>query len=98
MKGVLPWLVRWVRCAGTRDFCPALVAVFGPVQNIFFLTILSVHLSPSPYKLARQSCWVTGLLVCVSCRGTTGSAGTLLTLPGSFTATLNLYNKDVNTR
>ncbi len=22
--GVLPWLVRWARCAGARDFCPAL--------------------------------------------------------------------------
>jgi hypothetical protein len=27
MKGVLPWLVRCVRCAGTRDVCPALAAV-----------------------------------------------------------------------
>ncbi len=26
------------RRAGTGDFCPALAALFGPVQNIFFTT------------------------------------------------------------
>jgi hypothetical protein len=36
MKGVLPWLVCWARCAGTRDFCPAMAALVGVVQNIFF--------------------------------------------------------------
>jgi hypothetical protein len=36
---VLPWLVRLARCAGTRDFYPALAALVSPVQNIFFLTI-----------------------------------------------------------
>jgi hypothetical protein len=41
MKGVLPWLVRWALHAGTRDFCPALAALFGPVQQ-------AIHLSPSP--------------------------------------------------
>jgi hypothetical protein len=35
MKEVHPWLVRWARGAGTRDFCPALAALVGPVQNIF---------------------------------------------------------------
>ncbi len=39
MKGVLPWLVRWACRVGTRDVCPALDAVVGPVLNIFFLTI-----------------------------------------------------------
>jgi hypothetical protein len=39
MKGVLPWLVRWVLHAGTRDFFPALAALVGPEQNIFFLTV-----------------------------------------------------------
>ncbi len=33
MKGVLSWLVHWARCASTRDFCPALAALVGPVQN-----------------------------------------------------------------
>ncbi len=40
MKGVLSWLVRWACRAGTRDFCHALAALVGKVQNIiFFLTI-----------------------------------------------------------
>jgi hypothetical protein len=34
MKGVLPWLVRLARRAGTRDFCLALAAIVSPVQNI----------------------------------------------------------------
>jgi hypothetical protein len=28
MKEVLPWLVRWACCAGTREFCPFLAAQF----------------------------------------------------------------------
>jgi hypothetical protein len=36
MKGVLPWLVHWARRASTRDFCPALDALVGPVQKYFF--------------------------------------------------------------
>jgi hypothetical protein len=39
MKGILPLLVRWALCAGTRDFCPNLTALVGPVQNIFFLIV-----------------------------------------------------------
>jgi hypothetical protein len=35
MKGVFPWLVHWAIRAGTRDFCPSLAALVGPVQNIF---------------------------------------------------------------
>ncbi len=33
------WLVRWASHAGTRDFCSALAALAGPVQNTFFLTV-----------------------------------------------------------
>jgi hypothetical protein len=40
MKGILPCLVRWARCAGTRDFCPALAFLLGPVQNIVFAVVL----------------------------------------------------------
>ncbi len=36
MEWILPWLVRWACRAGTRDFCPALAALVGPVQNMFF--------------------------------------------------------------
>jgi hypothetical protein len=39
MKGVLPWLVHWACHAGTRDFCSALAALVGPVQNNFFFTV-----------------------------------------------------------
>jgi hypothetical protein len=39
MNGSLPWLDCWVHLAGTRDFCPSLAALVGPVQNIYFLTI-----------------------------------------------------------
>jgi hypothetical protein len=39
MKGVLSWLVRLAFRAGTRDFCSALAALVGPVQNILFLTV-----------------------------------------------------------
>jgi hypothetical protein len=50
MKGVLSWLVRWAPRAGTRDFCPALFALVGPVQNIFFTpdSILLCRVSPLP--------------------------------------------------
>ena len=39
MKGVNPCLVRWACRAGTRDLSPALAALVGPVQNIFFLAV-----------------------------------------------------------
>ncbi len=39
MKGVLSWLVRWACHASTRDFCSAVAALAGLVQNIFFLTV-----------------------------------------------------------
>ncbi len=59
MKGVLPWLFRCARRAGTSDFCSAMAALFGPVQNIFSSPYtISILLSPSPRKLIRQSCWV----------------------------------------
>ncbi len=67
---VLPWLVRWARRAGTRYVCPALAALVGHIQNTFFSSpyTISIHLSPSPSKLSRQSCRVTCLLICVSCQ------------------------------
>ncbi len=37
MKGVLSWLVRLAHSDGTRDFCPALTALVGPVKKIIFL-------------------------------------------------------------
>jgi hypothetical protein len=52
MKGVLPWLVRWARHAGTGDFCPALAALVGPVLNILLLT---VHYFTSIVPIAQQA-------------------------------------------
>jgi hypothetical protein len=43
MKEVLPWFFRWACRAGTRDFCYALAALIGPVQNIIFL-IVTLHI------------------------------------------------------
>jgi hypothetical protein len=39
MKEVLLWLFRCACLVGTRDFCPALAALVGPVQKKFFLTV-----------------------------------------------------------
>jgi hypothetical protein len=36
IKGVLPWLVRWTRRAGTIDFCPALAAVLQQDFCLFY--------------------------------------------------------------
>ncbi len=64
MKGVLPWLVRCARYAGTRDFCPALAALVSPEQNIIFLAAhfftLGVPIAQQPRKavvLGRLSLW-----------------------------------------
>jgi hypothetical protein len=43
MKWAFPCLVRWALLAGTGDFCPALAALVGPVQTIFFLTVHSLN-------------------------------------------------------
>jgi hypothetical protein len=67
MKGVLSWLVHWACRASARDFCSALAALVGPVQNIFPSPyIILIPLSPSPSKLGRQPCWVACLIVGVS--------------------------------
>ncbi len=77
-KEVLLWSVRWALRVGTRDFCPALAVLVGPIQihftsskpstNIFFTSsnTISIYLSPSPSKLGRQSCRVVCLLTHVS--------------------------------
>jgi hypothetical protein len=51
MKGVLPSLVRWARCTGKRDFCSALAAPVGPVQNMF----LTEHNFISFVPIAQQA-------------------------------------------
>ncbi len=52
MRGVLPWLVRWT-C--TRDFCPALAALVGPVENIYFLTVHYFNFFVPIAQQARQA-------------------------------------------
>jgi hypothetical protein len=63
VKGVFPWMARWARFAGTRDFCPALVAVVGPGQNMFFLAVhyLFSFAYIAQQAWGRQSCWVACL-------------------------------------
>jgi hypothetical protein len=56
-------LVRWAGRAGTRDCYPALTALVGIVQNMFFLSV------PSPSNLGvggRQSCRAACLRICIS--------------------------------
>jgi len=66
-KGVFPQFVRLALHVGTRDFCPTLAALAGPVQNIFSsLHTVSIHLSLLPSELGSQSCRVACLLMCVS--------------------------------
>jgi hypothetical protein len=66
-EGVLPWLDCWACRAGTRDNCPALAALVGPVpRKIFLAYTISTHLSLSPRKVGWQSCGVACLLVCFS--------------------------------
>ncbi len=47
---VLPWLVRWARRAGTRDFYPAMAVLVSLEQNNIFLTanILCVPIAQQP--------------------------------------------------
>jgi hypothetical protein len=71
MKGVLSRLVRWACRAGTRDFCSALAALVGPVQIIFFLTILCFN---SVVPIAQQAGWAAllgrlSLTVCLRACG-----------------------------
>jgi hypothetical protein len=59
MKGILHLLVRWARCAGTKDFYPALVAIDQPNANmfssLFYTNIIQFMCTPLPSNLGRQS-------------------------------------------
>jgi hypothetical protein len=84
MKEVLPSLVRWAFHAGTSDFCPGLVALVGPVQNIFFLTVHYDNLFVPIAQQPRQSCRIASLLMCVS-------DFALHTAPNKFMTLLQMY-------
>jgi hypothetical protein len=51
MKGILSWLVRCA-CHAGANFCFALAALVGPVQNILFLT---VHYFQTFVTIAQQA-------------------------------------------
>jgi hypothetical protein len=53
MNEVLPWLVRSPCRTGTRDFCSALAALIGPVQNSFPHLHCTVFQFLWPYKLVH---------------------------------------------
>ncbi len=38
-RGPYTWLIHWACHVGTRNFCSALAALVGPVQNICFLIV-----------------------------------------------------------
>ncbi len=67
MKGsFLCWFVGLV--VPVQDFFVQPCLLQSAQYKIFFSSpyIISIHLSPSPNKLGRQSCWITCFLVCVS--------------------------------
>jgi hypothetical protein len=66
-KGVLPWLVCWACRASTRDFCPALDALVGPIQDIFssHLFQLMCLYRPASWAGSRAGSPVT-TVACVS--------------------------------
>ncbi len=68
MRGVLPWLVRWTCRAGTGNFCPALAALLGFVQNMYFLTVhyFNFCVPIAQQAIGSQPCWIACLLVYVS--------------------------------
>jgi hypothetical protein len=70
MKGALSWLIPEVdslafSCRYKRSWSRLGCSV-GPVQFFSSPDIISLHLSSSPSKLGRQSCWAACLLVCAS--------------------------------
>ncbi len=70
-KGALPRLVRSFlpSHAGTRYFCSAWAALVGPVQYIFFLSILyfNAFVPIAQQAVGRQQpCWIACLFLCVS--------------------------------
>jgi hypothetical protein len=55
MKGVDPWLVRWACRAGTRDFCSAFIALVGPEQKMFLLTVHFQFFGPIAQQAGRAA-------------------------------------------
>jgi hypothetical protein len=62
MKGVPLWLLCWACRAGTRNFCSALAALVGPVQNIFSHSPQNYLNSFVPYRPQAGQAAVLGRL------------------------------------
>ncbi len=63
MKGVLPYWFVGLSCR-EKDFCSALAALVGPVQNIFFLTLHYFNFVPVTLQ-AEQSAVLGRLSLCM---------------------------------
>ncbi len=64
----LGWLFSWARCASTREFCPALATLVGPIQNIF--SSLYIVFFPIVQQAGQfSSCYFTNLFLrmCQTC-------------------------------
>jgi hypothetical protein len=72
MRGVLPWLVRWTRRAGTIDFCLALAALDSTVQNIIFLIVHFFALFVPIAQLPGQAGVLGRLSLCLWVKWTGG--------------------------
>jgi hypothetical protein len=60
LKVGIPWLVRWVRRAGTRDFFLPWLLWSAQYKIVFYSPYtISIYVSPSPSNLGRQSCRAT---------------------------------------
>ncbi len=56
MKVVLSWLVCWACRASTKDFCSALAALVGPVQNIFpYRTLFQFFFVPIAQQVGQAA-------------------------------------------
>jgi hypothetical protein len=51
LKEVLPWLVCWACRTGTQEFCSALAALVGRVQNYFFQFLCPCR--PASWAISR---------------------------------------------
>ncbi len=69
MKWVHPWLFRWARRAGKRDFHPIYLGGSSQPSTKYFFpnrTLFLLYVSPPRSNLGRQSWLVACLFVCVS--------------------------------
>ncbi len=66
MKRVLPWLVRWARRAGTRDFYPMAWLLYSQPSTKYCFPHLHTFYCMCPHRPCLVSCRVACLFICVS--------------------------------